>query len=56
MIKYGIVTEDSISDFNIKKAEYYDAEGFAIADRDNKDKLKKPVKIAEEKEEETKQR
>lgn len=46
MIKYGEVTTDSQSDFDhTKKAEYYDAKGFAIADRKNVDKLVKPVKI-----------
>lgn len=46
MIKYGIVTEDSYSDFNSsKKAKYFDAQGDKIADEANKDKLKKPVTI-----------
>lgn len=44
--KYGIVTKDSFSDFDsTKKAEYFDAEGDSIADKANKDKLKKPVEI-----------
>ena len=50
MIKYGIVDTDSHSDFDLaKKAEFYDAEGLNIADAANKDKLKKPVKIVDEK-------
>ena len=48
MIKHGMVTEDSHSDFDLsKKAEYYDAEGFGVADKKNVDKLKKPVKISD---------
>ena len=46
-IKHGMVTEDSLSDFDLtKKAVYYDEFGTAIADEGNKDKLKAPVKIA----------
>ena len=49
MTKYGEVTTESHSDFNpAKKAEYYDADGFEIADKANKNKLKKPVKIVDE--------
>lgn len=41
-----MVTTDSKSDFDSsKKAEFYDEEGFAIADRENKDLLKSPKKI-----------
>ena len=44
--KYGEVTTESHSDFDhTKKAEYYDAEGFGIADKNNVDKLRKPVHI-----------
>ena len=48
MTKYGEVTTESRSDFDhTKKAEFYDEAGFAIADKKNVDKLKKPVRIAE---------
>jgi len=48
MTKYGVVTTGSVSDYdNTKKAEYYDADGFSIADKKNVDKLKKPRKITE---------
>lgn len=40
-----MLTKDSQSDFNVKKADYYDAEGYQVADEKNKAKLKKPVKI-----------
>ena len=44
----------SLSDFDgAKKAEFYDEDGFGIADAANKDKLAKPVpieKLSEEKE------
>ena len=43
-----MVTTESKSDFDsTKKAEFYDEEGFEIADRDNKAFLKKPKKITE---------
>ena len=43
-----MVTEKSQSDFDhTKKAEYYDKEGFAVADEANKEKLKQPVKLEE---------
>jgi|GEM_PF-5025335 hypothetical protein len=46
MTKTGEVTTNSFSDFDsTKKAEYYDEDGFAIADSQHKDKLKKPLKI-----------
>ena len=48
MEKNGMVTTNSQSDYNTKKAEYYDEEGVNIADRDNKHKLKKPVKIVKD--------
>lgn len=45
-VKYGIVTEDSYSDFDTrKKAVYLDESGPGIADEANRDKLKQPVKI-----------
>jgi len=46
MEKNGMLTEKSQSDFdNAKKAAYYDLEGYAVADEENKDKLKKPDTI-----------
>jgi hypothetical protein len=45
MEKYGILTEDSHGDFNTKKAEYIDEDGYLIADKQNKHKLKNPSKI-----------
>ena len=54
MEKNGMLTEQSQSDYDhTKKAEYYDAEGFAVADEKNKHKLTKPepiVKTQENKE------
>ena len=44
--KNGMLTDDSHSDFDMtKKAVAYDADGFGVADKDNVDKLKKPVYI-----------
>jgi hypothetical protein len=44
--KNGMLTEKSQSDFdNTKKAEYYDNEGFLVADEANKDKLNSPQPI-----------
>jgi len=41
-----MLTSESQSDFdNTKKAEYYDEEGFMVADEANKDKLAKPVPV-----------
>lgn len=41
-----MLSEKSQSDFdNTKKAEYYDKEGFAVADKENKDKLKSPALV-----------
>ena len=38
-----MLTCNSQSDYDqTKKAAYYDAEGFAVADEQNKDKLTKP--------------
>lgn len=43
-----MVTEKSQSDFdNTKKAEYYDKEGFSVADKANKEKLKQPASLKE---------
>ena len=49
MIKYGVVTDNSYSDFDMtKKAKYLDELGTGIADEANKDKLRKPVPIVVE--------
>ena len=40
-----MLSEKSQSDYSTKKAEYYDAEGFNVADAENKEKLKKPEPI-----------
>jgi hypothetical protein len=51
MEKNGMLTETSLSDFdNTKKAEYYDADGFLVADEQSKHKLSnpKPVKALTE--------
>ncbi len=46
MDKYGMVTENSRSDFDsTKRAEFYDEDGYLIADADSKDQLKNPKKI-----------
>ena len=45
MEKYGILTEESQGDFNAKKAEYIDEDGYHVADKQNKHKLKNPSKI-----------
>ncbi len=46
MEKNGMLTDKSLSDFNnSKKAEYYDADGFEVADKENKDKLKNPKPV-----------
>lgn len=51
MIKYGVMTEQSVGDFDLtKKAEYYDQEGYQVADAENKNKLKKPCKIEQDQE------
>jgi hypothetical protein len=44
--KNGMLTEKSLSDFdNTKKAEFFDEEGFLVADEANKSKLKTPKPI-----------
>jgi hypothetical protein len=46
MNKYGMLTQESKSDFDgNKKAEYYDEEGFMVADSANKNLLNSPKKI-----------
>ena len=41
-----MLTERSQSDFdNTKKAEYFDKEGFFVADENNKNRLKSPEKL-----------
>lgn len=48
MIKYGIITEESQSDFSMEKnakAKYYDEDSQLVADESNKDKLKNPKKL-----------
>lgn len=46
MEKNGMLTTESKSDFaGEKKAEYYDASGFAVADEANKHKLNNPEPI-----------
>jgi hypothetical protein len=48
MEKNGMLTEKSLSDFDkTKKAEWYDAEDYVVADELNKHKLKNPQKIAD---------
>lgn len=43
-----MITPETRSDFDAtKKAEYYDEEGFELADRDNVDQLKKPKRLNE---------
>jgi hypothetical protein len=47
MEKNGMLTEESLSDFdNTKKAEFYDEEGFLVADTDHKDQLKNPQPVS----------
>jgi hypothetical protein len=47
MEKNGMLTENSLSDYDsAKKAEYYDAEGYGVADEANKNKLAKPEPIS----------
>jgi len=46
MIKTGDLRETSKGDFDrTKKAEYFDEDGYAVADAGNKDKLRKPKRI-----------
>ena len=41
-----MLTDKSISDYdNTKKAEWFDEEGYTVADSANKDKLKSPKNI-----------
>jgi hypothetical protein len=48
MEKNGMLTEKSLSDFNsTKKAEYFDLDGFAVSDEENKQKLANPKPIKE---------
>lgn len=48
MEKNGMLTEESLSDFGgHKKAEFVDADGPLVADGPNKDKLNRPVKLAD---------
>lgn len=47
-----MLTETSESDYDrTKKAEYYDADGFYVADEANKHKLSKPEPIKTEEQE-----
>lgn len=49
MEKNGMLTEESMSDFDFtKKAAYYDEAGYAVADEANKHKLAKPRKLADD--------
>jgi hypothetical protein len=51
MIKTGDLTENSASDTvdpktgQVKRAEYFDDEGFGVVSKEDVNKLKKPVKI-----------
>jgi len=48
MEKNGMLTEKSQSDYDkTKKAEYYDLEGYSVADADNRHLLTKPEAIKE---------
>jgi len=50
MNKFGNITEETRSDFDsTKKVEFIDKEGFEVADKKNKNKLKNPVAIKETK-------
>lgn len=46
MEKNGMLTDKSRNDFSTKTAEYFDLEGFYVADEENKEKLKKPESIS----------
>ena len=50
MIKYGILTEDSISDFGKGKAKYVEKNGFEVASEESKLELKNPIEIKFEEE------
>jgi hypothetical protein len=46
MEKNGMLTENSLSDYDTtKKAAYYEKNGFAVADENNKYKLKDPQPV-----------
>jgi len=46
MEKYGILKEDSVSDFDTeKRAEYIDRDTREVADEANKDRLSNPIKL-----------
>ena len=49
MEKNGMLTEESKNDFSTKKAKYYDKRGFAVADEENKHKLKEPARLDDSK-------
>jgi hypothetical protein len=51
MEKNAMLTNESQSDFNTKKAEFYDEDGFLVADEQNKHKLKNPKPVISNKEE-----
>lgn len=43
-----MLTKDSLSDYdNTKRAEYFDADGYSVADKANKHKLKTPQAVKE---------
>ena len=53
MEKNGMLSEKSKSDFDhTKTAAYYDADGYSVADKENKNKLKNPQPVADLKPEE----
>lgn len=57
MEKNGMLTSKSKSDFdNTKKAEYYDKEGFNVADEQTKHMLKSPARVENLNKEETNDR
>jgi hypothetical protein len=46
MEKNGMLTDKSQSDYDhTKKAEYYDAEGFSVADKEHKHLLKRAESV-----------
>ena len=51
MEKNGMLTNESQSDFNTKKAEFYDEDGFLVSDEQNKHRLKNPKPVNSNKEE-----
>ena len=46
-----MLTAESRNDFNTKKAEYYDEDGFSVADEQNKHRLNNPKPINDSAEE-----